>query len=587
VFISHSSKDEAIAEAICQHLGSAGVQCWIAPRDIEPETDWTEGIMRGITNSRIFVLVFSGHANDSDHVRREVGEAFSLHLPVIPFRTETVEPRAGLRYFLESVHWLDATKPPLEQHLPLLTERVKALLNHEQGISPHETARANEPKPIPNAAPRRKRWLPVIALIGAAAVVAAGIWFFVANSHKTNESNPIPASAAIPAKSIAVLPFESLSDSKSDTYFADGVQDEILNNLAKIAQLKVISRTSVMQYRGDNKGDLRQIAAALGVATVLEGAVRRDGNRVRVSTELIDARNDTTIWADTYDRDLTDIFAIQSEVSQTIARKLTAALSIEQKKLIEVKPTDNFEAYDLYLQAKELIATSDLTPEPTENFQKPLLDSINLLGHAVELDPKFALAYCTAARANAELYGGYDMSPARRTLGDGAVANALRLQPGLPEAHLAYARQLYVGYRDYERARVQLAIAERGLPNNSEALALEAYIDRRQGDFEKAIQGLYAAIALDPRNPMTELANTLYMNRQFSAAGRQFDRAIELAPDQPMLKVLKAFLVTFMETGNSTPLQSALPRCQIHWQSNGTCSPGALLSHCMSVIGCK
>jgi TolB-like protein len=153
-------------------------------------------------------------------------------------------------------------------------------------------------------------------------------------------------------KGIAVLPFENISANKDDAYFADGVQDEILNNLAKIAQLKVISRTSMMQYRADTKRDMRQIASALGVGSVLEGTVRRDGNRVRVSTELIDADNDKTIWADSYDRDLTDIFAIQSEIAQTIASKLTATLSPAEKKWIEAKPTENLEAYDLYLRGR-------------------------------------------------------------------------------------------------------------------------------------------------------------------------------------------------------------------------------------------
>ena len=371
-------------------------------------------------------------------------------------------------------------------------------------------------------------------------------------------SNPRLTEAVPTEKSIAVLPFESLSDNKNDSYFADGVQDEILNNLAKIAQLKVISRTSVMQYRADNKRDLRQIAIALGVANVLEGTVRRDGNHVRVSTELIDARNDNTVWADSYDRDLTDIFAIQSEISQTIANKLTAALSVEEKRRIDNRPTTDLAAYDLYLEAKELIDISINNPLPTGNSQEPLLDALSLLEHAVELDPKFALAYCAAAEANAWLYLAYDTTPTRRSLGDEAVANALRLQPELPEAHLAYARQLYTGYHDYKRARVQLAIAERGLPNDAEALALGAYMDRRQGNYEKAIQGLYAVIALDPRNPMIELANSLWMDRQFSAAERQFDRAIELAPNRPMLNVFKAFFVTVMMTGNSTALRSAL-----------------------------
>ncbi|MBV8277732.1 MAG: TIR domain-containing protein, partial [Verrucomicrobia bacterium] len=312
VFISHSSKDQEVADTVRLHLESAGLTCWIAPRDIEPGADWTEGIMRGIASSRAFVLVFSRHANDSEHVRREVGEAFSLHLPVIPFRTETVEPRAGLRYFLESVHWLDASKPPLQQHLPALSERVKALLNGEVSSSAFQISPAIEFKSVSVAAPHnRKLWLSAIGLIVAAAIIAAGVWFFAANNRKTNEASSNPAAHAIPAKSVAVLPFESLSADKEDTYFADGVQDDILNNLAKIAQLTVISRTSVMQYRAGEKRDLRQIANALGVANVLEGTVRRNSNRIRVNAELIDAGQDKTIWADSFDRDLTDIFGIQ------------------------------------------------------------------------------------------------------------------------------------------------------------------------------------------------------------------------------------------------------------------------------------
>src|SRR5207245_845203 len=208
-------------------------------------------------------------------------------------------------------------------------------------------------------------------------------------------------------KSIAVLPFENISANKDDAYFADGVQDEILNNLAKIAQLKVISRTSVMQYRADNKRDLRQIAGALGVANVLEGTVRRDGNHMRISTELIDARDDNTIWADSYDRDLTNIFSIQSEIAQTVASKLSAKLS-----------------------------------------------------------------------------------PPRRSLGDAAVNECLRLRPDLPVVHLAAGFHLYTCYRDFERARVQIAIAAQVLSNNPDLLELTALIDRVQGRWEKSTSGL-------------------------------------------------------------------------------------------------
>ena len=538
VFISHSSNDKAIAEAICRHLESAGVPCWIAPRDIEPGADWTEGILRGIASSRIFVLVFSGHANNSEHVRREVGRAFSLHLPLIPFRTEAIEARDSLGYFLESVHWLDATKPPLEPYLPILTARVKALLSGEQA-SPHEIAPANEPKQISNAVPRRKRWLPVAALIGAAAVVAAAIWLFVANSHKTNESNPIAALTSIPAKSIAVLPFENISPNKDDAYFADGVQDEILNNLAKIAQLKVISRTSVMQYRGDNKRDLRKIASALGVANVLEGTVRRDGKHVRVSTELIDARSDNTIWADSYDRDLTDIFAIQSEIAQKVASRLSAQLSPEERKGIEEKPTNNLEAYDLYLQAKQLLNSVVMWGGIKETYSK----AISLLEEATQKDQQFALAYCLIAKAHDYIYWyRTDRTPERRALGDAAVNEALRLRPDLAEVHLAAARHLLFCYDDGERARVHTAIAAQTLSNNPDLLHLTALIDRVQGRWEKSTADLQKAAILDPRDP--DLIETLAWNylclRRYRDAERILDRLIELEPEQPFFPLSKA-----------------------------------------------
>jgi serine/threonine protein kinase len=360
-------------------------------------------------------------------------------------------------------------------------------------------------------------------------------------------------------KSIAVLPFENISGNKENAYFADGVQDEILNNLAKIAQLKVISRTSVMQYRADTRRDLRQIANALGVVNILEGTVRREGNRVRVSTELVDARNDHTIWADSYDRDLSDIFAIQSEVAQTIAGKLTARLSPAEKKRIEARPTENLEAYDLYLQATELI-TNAREVLYIANIEKPLRDAINLLEQAVRLDPKFTLAYCAAANAHDMLYMVYDQTSERRALGDTAIDNALRVQPDLPEAHLAFATHLYRTYRDYKRARVQLAIARRSMPNDVEAMELEASMDRRHGNFEKAIQELKQASLLDPRNvtPISSLAILYSLVRQFRAGEQSIDRAIELAPDQPMLKVQKALYFNFQSTGSPSALRSAI-----------------------------
>ena len=363
---------------------------------------------------------------------------------------------------------------------------------------------------------------------------------------------------AVPVKSIAVLPFESLSENKSDSYFADGVQDEILNNLAKIAQLKVISRTSVMQYRADTKRDLRQIANTLGVANVLEGTVRRDGNHVRVSTELIDARNDNTMWADSYDRDLTDIFAIQSEVAQTIASKLTATLSPEEKKSIEAKPTENLEAYDLYIRGKQLVMDTQITVL-VGNISDSLREAVSLLEQAIRLDPKFTLAYCVSAEANDILYHLVDTTPERQALAEAAVKSALRTQPDLPEVRLAYAHYLYFVDRNYDQAWVQLTIARRGLPNNTEAALLAALMDRRQGNFAKAIQEFNEAIKVDPHNTfaIAELYHSLCITRQFRAAEEVYRRLTEFLPDQSKFKLDWAWWKSF-QSGDDSAVRSAL-----------------------------
>jgi TolB-like protein/Flp pilus assembly protein TadD len=378
------------------------------------------------------------------------------------------------------------------------------------------------------------RWL-----LGAGACLAVVLtaWFFY--TRHFGLSNQVTTAAAPAEKSIAVLPFDNISPNKEDAYFADGVQDEILNNLAKIAQLKVISRTSVMQYRPDAKRDLRQIAAALGVANVLEGTVRRAGNHVRVSTELVDARNDNTIWADSYDRDLTDIFTIQSEIAQTVASRLSARLSPEERKDIEEKPTNNLEAYDLYLQAKQLVNSVSLSIIQKENYST----AISLLEQATQKDPKFALGYCLLAKAHDYLYHYFlDNTPENRKPGDAAVREALQLRPDLPEAHLAMASHLYICYRDFERASVQIAIAAKNMPNNPDLLHLSALIDQVQGRWEKSIADLERAATLDLRNPdlLDTLARTYFSLRRYLENERVLDQLIKLEPDQPAHRLSKA-----------------------------------------------
>jgi serine/threonine protein kinase len=426
-------------------------------------------------------------------------------------------------------------------HAPLPVERLKdipqaAVILLETLLKKDPAQRFQTPNELVKAMPTITRAIDAKRIIKHQELRAT----FVRKSRSRQEKSP----AIRPLKrSIAVLPFASLSDEKRDTYFADGVQDEILSNLAKVSQLKVISRTSVMTFRpGDNR-NLRSIAEALGVANVVEGTVRRDGNRIRLTSKLVNARTDEIVWSETYDRDLTDIFAIQSEIAQTVASRLSAQLSLEERKGIEEKPTNNLEAYDLYLRAKQLLGPNTVVIILWRIEKETFSRAITLLEEATQKDRNFALAYCMIAKAHDYLYSDQvDRTPERRALGDAAVNEALRLRPDLAEVHLAAAFHFYTCYRDFERARVQIAIAAQALPNNSDLLQLTAFIDRVQGRWEKATASLDRAATLNPRNPelLFTLADTYRCRRRYRDNERILDRLIELEPDQPLFPLERA-----------------------------------------------
>jgi TolB-like protein/Flp pilus assembly protein TadD len=408
--------------------------------------------------------------------------------------------------------------------------------------------------------PRRKQTKHAFRWLLAGGLGLAGLligWLFF-SAYRGPFLNQRRIEAVPTEKSIAVLPFENIGANKDETYFADGVQSEILSKLAKVAQLKVISRTSVMTYRPPNKIDVRSMADALNVTYIVEGTVQRDGNQVRITTELIDARTDTTIWSESYQKDLTDIFAVQNDIAQTVASKLSARLSPDEQKGIAERPTTSLEAYDLYLQAKELVTRWEFAG--TGNVRDKILKAIGLLEEATRKDSGFALAYCLVARAHDDLYHyWFDKTPERLALADAAVDEALRLGPDLPEAHLAAAYHLYSCSRNYERASVQIAIAQRSLPNSAEALWLAARIDRRQGRWDDSTKALEKAYGLDPRN-----ADILYhLGNNYDDAGRYQegdeinDRLSELEPENPIYKFRKVS-VACRQTGDPTSYLAAL-----------------------------
>jgi TolB-like protein/class 3 adenylate cyclase/cytochrome c-type biogenesis protein CcmH/NrfG len=360
----------------------------------------------------------------------------------------------------------------------------------------------------------------------------------------------------IPEKSVAVLPFENLSDEKQNAYFADGIQDEILTDLAKVADLKVISRTSVMQYKNAVSRNLREIAQQLGVAHVLEGSVQRTGNRVRVTAQLIDARTDTHLWADRYDRDLADVFAIQSEIAKTIADQLQAKISPSEKAAIEKAPTTDLVAYDLYLRAEALFAD---TSDPIHAREK-LPQAAQLLDEAVARDPGFLLAWCLLSRVHGVTYfRGHDHTHARLDQANAAVQTALRLQPDAGEAHLALADYYYNGFRDYERARSELVIAKRTLPNNVDVFRYAGFIDRRQGRWDEATRNLERAIELDPRNffILQQLALNYLAQRRYADEVQTYDRALAIVPGDPSSRILRA-LVALNWRADVKPFQTTL-----------------------------
>src|SRR6059058_1615056 len=393
-----------------------------------------------------------------------------------------------------------------------------------------------------------KSTIPKWAMIGA--VVALIVMGFLLWSRRT------PTISAAPGKSIAVLPFENLSEEKANAFFADGVQDEILTDLAKIADLKVISRTSVMQYKSGLARNLRKIGEELGVAHVVEGSVQRAANKVRVNAQLIDARNDAHLWAQTYDRDLADVFAIQSEIAKAIADQLQAKLSPNEKKAIEKPPTTDLAAFDLYSRANSLALMVDTSMTNEPDMRK----AIELLDEAVKRDPSFFDAYCQLAYAHEFLYAvtGYDHTPARLALAEAAVQAATQLRPDAAETHLARANYLYYGLRDYAGALAQLEIARRALPNDPRLFELTGYILRRRGQQEEGLRNLQRAVELDPRNfnILQQIALSYQFVGRYADSIAAMDRALAIVPDSVETQDLRGLFYFFWKADTRPPLQA-------------------------------
>ena len=370
-----------------------------------------------------------------------------------------------------------------------------------------------------------------VALAAATAIVFGVSTLFLAYRSRVKNA----ALNAAPDKSIAVLPFENLSADPNNVYFADGVQDEILTYLARIADLKTISRTSVMQYKSGTSSNVREIGKQLGVAHVVEGSVQRSGNRVRVNAQLVDARTDRQLWGQTYDRNLADFFAMESEIAKTIAEELHAKLSANEKSEIERPATNDITAFNLYSHAENLLLTTF-----SSVARAKLLEAVDLLNQAVARDPSFFQAYCRLVNAHDRLYSlGLDHTAARLALAEEALQAASRLRPNAGETHLARAENLYQGHFDYDGALAELELARRTLPNYPRIFELEGYIERRQGHWQESTRSLEWSIELDPRNFFTlqQIALSYGMLHRYADETSVLERALAVEPDDVDTKV--------------------------------------------------
>ena len=376
----------------------------------------------------------------------------------------------------------------------------------------------------------------------------------------------------IPEKSIAVLPFENLSDDKENEYFAAGVHNDILSNLAKVADLKVISRTSVQQFKSGTR-NLREIGLALGVAHILEGTARRAGNRIRVNAQLIDARSDAQLWGETFDREITDLFALQSELAQRISQELRANLSAREKTNLQTHPTRDILAYELFLRARELFHWAG----SGYSYDKGA-DALRLIDEAIKRDPQFALAYGLASRLHSELFWfGYDKSASRLEKAKAAADAALELQPDLGEAHLAKAFYYYYGFRQYDVAQKHVTDAIRAIPNDADVLNTAGAIARRDGRWNEAASTLEQARDRDPRNlsVLWSLFESYLALHEYTKADGTVNDALSVSPAADFFVLARSAIALFRD-GDTAPLRSALRKLPRSFDPGGATSTIAL-----------
>ena len=581
VFLSYAREDTDAARRIAEAMRAFGVEAWFDQSELRGGDTWDAKIRGQIRACALFLPIISARtqARHEGYFRREwklaverthdmaAGVAFIV--PVVI--DETPESEAAVPDEFMRVQW---TRLAHGVPTPQFVEQIKRLLE-----SPRKASAATRPAfpiavplttPASTAAPEVGRALRARLIWTSAAVLIFGgsvCWTLLHRSFDTvptaeaaaRRSAPPTSEKSTPTlseKSIAVLPFANLSTEKENEFFADGVQDDVITNLAKIRDLTVISRTSTLAYRDAASRNMKKIAAELGVVNILEGSVRRVGSKVHMNAQLIDARTDAHLWADTFDGDASDIFALQASLAQKIAAALKATLTTTERTLIERRPTQNQEAYDLYIRARTR------HQELGEGGSVPDYERlIALYEQAIAKDPSFALAHAQVALVHVLMYwfANLDASPARAEKAKAEVEAAARLAPAMPETHLALGAYQYRVHRDWNRALAELRVAETGLPNDAQLFFWLAVTHRRLGKWTEARGYFEHAIALNPRElaGVSNLAGYCVGLRRWEQAREMTARALTYFPDDRDLLNTQA-QVRFAMSGDRAAYASAI-----------------------------
>jgi len=419
-------------------------------------------------------------------------------------------------------------------------------------LTPEGIRRAEEVAPRESKTPKAgRKWT---AIIVAAAVLAAALLAFQFTRTRSSATAELPKQSAPTAsvdKSVAVLPFENLSSDKENAFFAQGIQDEIITTLSKISGLRVISRTSTAHYESAPQ-NLSEIARQLHVSNVLEGSVQKAGEKVHINVQLIQADNDAHLWAQSYNRELTDIFGVEAEVAKSIADSLQATLSPQEKARVEAKPTTNADAYVLYLRARDYQMRPD-------NLLQDFRSAMNLYDQAIKMDPNFALAHARLSAVMSMIYHWFEPTQEVKETAHREADESLRLQPDLGEGHLALGLYFYYEENNYEEALRELNLAAKALPNDGDVGLYIAAVQRRQGHFAEAIAAYQKAEAIDPRNSVTlyDAAQTYFAIRDWPNAVKGMDRVLALAPDSLNVKIQRAYMEFFWK-GSTAPIKAVL-----------------------------